>query len=297
MVSSIESATTEGFASGRTMTFSRWRLFGIPVASEVDLPLPAAHGDGNALVQATCGPVALTGELIFRSDDPEPFVCLRDGEAVVLAWEGARFRVTADRVVMDCVTPEAAAILLLHPVWSVLLAARGAEALHGCVVERAGSAIAIQGMSGTGKTTAGLALLDRGYRLVTDDLIIFDGAGNVVPGPPFLRLTPDRAIGRVGHFDVGGKLRFHAPCCAEPVPLTAMVVLREDEPACARLRGAAVVDALLTQVYNPILTHPGQARRRLELALDLANRVPVYAAPARSLSADDLERIAEDTAA
>lgn len=277
------------------MAFSRWRLFGITVASEIDLPLPAARDDAS--VQAVCGPVALSGEIIYRSDDPEPFACLRDGEAVVLAWQGARFRVTTDRVVMDCASPEEAAILLLHPVWSVLLAAREAEALHGCVVERAGSAIAIQGTSGTGKTTAGLALLERGYRLVTDDLIIFDDARNVVPGPPFIRLMPDRAIGRPGDVDVGGKLRFHARCCAEPAPLTAMVILREGEAACARLQGAAAVDALLTQVYNPILTYPGQARRRLELALDLANRVPVYAAPARSLAAEDLERIVEDTAA
>ena len=132
--------------------------------------------------------------------------------------------------------------------WSVLLAARGAEALHGCVVERAGKAIAIQGTSGTGKTSAGLALLERGYRLVTDDLIVFDDGGNVVPGPPFFRLTPDRAIGRPGQFDAGGKLRFHAPRRSEPVPLAAMVVLREDEAACARLRGTAAVDAL---------AHPG----------------------------------------
>jgi hypothetical protein len=58
----------------------------------------------------------------------------------------------------------------------------------------------------------------------------------------------------------------------------------------------AAVEALLQNVYNPIITHHGQAERRLELVSSIAATVPVFGAPARSLTADQLLDIAMETA-
>lgn len=271
------------------------RLFGMAVASEIPLLLPPVQG--AATVEIVEGRVVPGGTVLWREASPFAFTCLRDAATVVLAWPEARFRISTERVVVDARDKRAATDLLIPAVWSVVLAAHGREALHGCAVERGGRAVAVLGASGTGKSTAGLALLDRGWRLLTDDLLALDAAGNAVPGPPFMRLCPDRGAGRIGEWDAAGKLRLAASTCSEPVPLAAMVVLADEYAWGARLRGAAAVAALLNQVYNPVLTHPGQGRRRFDLALDIVDRVPIYGATPRSLTADHLERLAEGAAA
>ncbi len=269
-----------------------YRLFGLGVSSEVSLPLPTSEGDAE--VQVLLGKVATGGDLLWRTEPPVAFSCFRRGEIIVLEWPGARFGVGSDRVVIDVQDSTFAVDLFLNPVWSVVLTARGCEPLHACVVAKNGSAVSIHGISGSGKTTSGLALLDRGWRLVTDDMLVLDDQRRAVPGPPFIRLLPDRAAGRPGEVDPAGKLRYHPPLADEPVPLAAMVVLSDDHQSFGRLSGASAVNAILAQVYNPVLTHPNQTRRRFELALDLVERVPVFGAPPRSLTAEQLERIFED---
>jgi hypothetical protein len=270
----------------------RHRLFGLTVASKLALPLPIVRGPESVTV--CLGAVALDGDLLHRRPGPDAFACRRRGEAVILAWPGARFAVTGERVVVDARDRAAAVLLLLHPVWSVVLAARGREALHGCVVERDGQAVAFLGRSGTGKSTAGAGLLNRGWQLVTDDLIVVDDGGNVVPGPPFVRLLPDGRAARAAPVDAGGKARVYPTACATAPPLAALVVFTDGVRRAERRTGAAAVDALLTQVYNPILTHPGQSARRFALACALASRLPIVAVPPRSLSAEQATRLVEE---
>ncbi len=280
---------------GRVAAPALYRLFGILTASDLDLPLPENQGEAEASVLVHRGTVKEAGELVHRTDIPMPFTCFRQDDAVILVWPDARFAVTSDRVIVDADNDNVAVTLLLHPVWSVVLAARGQEALHGSVIECGGRGVAIQGRSGVGKSTASLGLLDRGWRLVTDDLIAFDEARRVLPGPPFVRLMPDNATSRPGSIDAGGKVRFWPSTCPDAVSLMAMVVLVEGVEHPARLDGVSAVDALLTQVYNPILTHPGQARRRFDLVFELVERVPIYAAPPRSLTTDRLEQLLAET--
>jgi hypothetical protein len=269
-----------------------YRLFGLTVSSELSLPLPTT--EGNAEVQVLLGRVDTDGALLRRTGPPVPFSCFRTGETIVLDWPGARFAVTADRVVVDLEDLASAIDLFLNPVWSVVLAAHGYEPLHACVVARDGVAVSIHGISGSGKTTSGLALLDRGWQLVTDDLLVLDDQRRAIPGPPFIRLLPDRAAGRPGEVDAAGKLRYYPALVDKPVPLSAMVVLSDDYHAFGRLTGASAVHAILAQVYNPVLTHPDQTRRRFDLALDLVDRTRIYGALPRSLSAEQLEQIVDE---
>jgi hypothetical protein len=44
-----------------------------------------------------------------------------------------------------------------------------------------------------------------------------------------------------------------------------------------------------------MLTHADQTQRRFALALEIASHTPVYAVPPRSLTADSLERLAEES--
>ena len=267
-------------------------LFGITLRSELALPLPPCHNHGRADVDVVLGRVDPGPSLVWHSLEPVAFTCTRAGDQIVLDWPGMRFGVSANRVVVDTDDPEAAVIVLLQAVWSVLLTANGREALHASVVARDGQAVAIVGAAGSGKSTAALTLLDRGWQLVADDLLTLDGQGRAIPGPSFIRLTRDRAIGREGEWDAAGKLRYAPACHTEPIPLVALIVHDAAIATCRHLSGIAGVHALLANIYNDVPTHPGQAIRRLELATALANRAAIVGVPPRSLTADQLEHIA-----
>ena len=267
-----------------------FRLFGVNVTSPFPLPLPATDGAAQVVVER--GRVCPAGKLLFSDDGPPaPFSCYRDDERIMLDWPEARFLVAEDRIVIDCDDLADATTFLLQPVWSVLLAARGQESLHGGAVERDGQAIAILGTSGSGKSTALLKLLDAGWNLVTDDLLTFDASDRVVPGPPFIRLTPDRWDGRIGEPDGSGKLRYRPSTADHPAPLALILVQDHQFETRSRLSGLEAVDALLSQVYNPMLTHAGQALRRFSLALRLSDAVPVIGVPPRSLSVDQIQQM------
>ncbi len=267
-------------------------LFGIDVATPFPLPLPASVHGVDVVIER--GHVTPSGVVLFSDDGPPaPFSCYRNGGSIILDWPEARFQVAEDRIVIDCDDITEATTFLLQPVWSVLLAARGRESLHGGAVERDGKAVAILGTSGSGKSTALLNLLDAGWSLVTDDLLTFDGCDRLVPGPPFIRLTPDRWDGRVGEPDGSGKLRYRPSLAELPVPLGLILVHDDRYEALTPLVGLEAVDALLSQVYNPMLTHAGQAMRRFSLALRLTDQVPVVAVPPRSLTVEQVERMFE----
>lgn len=271
----------------------RYRLFGLTVRSQVQLPLPIIARDCPVDVDVVLGRVTPGPRLIWHQSDPLEFACTRRDSEVILEYPRARISVTPEHVVIDSEALEESAILLMQAAWSVLLTARGREALHAGVVARDGSAIAVSGQSGSGKSTAVLRLLDRGWRLVSDDLLSLDERGNVVTGPPFIRLVPDRAAGREGEWDVHGKLRYWPAAEQDPVPLTALVIHGKQHSTLERLHGARAVSEILANLYNDLLTHEGQTDRRFDMALSLVNSVAVYGAPPRSLTAEQLERVAQ----
>ena len=82
------------------------------------------------------------------------------------------------------------------PVFACLLRRRGTLCLHASVVAHRGSALAIIGDKGTGKSTTAAALVRDGWRMLADDVgaLCFDPERILVsPGYPRMRLTPDVA--------------------------------------------------------------------------------------------------------
>lgn len=272
---------------------TRYTLFNHSVASELDLPLPTCSDP--ARTEVVLGHVPANGELLFATDDPVPFACYRQGEAIVLAWTGARFGIVPGRVTVDTEDHLAAAHLLVPAVWSVALSAHHQESLHGSAVEHDGYALAILGHSGSGKTTAAQGLINRGWRLLSDDLITFDNELRVVPGPPWMRVLPGPSCAWPGILDIGGKCRVYPPTYRRPTPLAAMVIMAPEYERCVRLSGISAAAALFHQVYNPLLTHSGQVQRRFDLVHDLADHIPIYGTAPRSLGAEQLVGIVEET--
>jgi hypothetical protein len=271
-----------------------YHLLGLGVASELTLPLPRSPYPLEHDIEVVSGPVVADGQVLFRDDNPIPYACYQQGNAIVLAWTGVRFRVAPGQVVVDAEDQGMVAHLLVPAVWSVVLATKGRESLHGSAVSNEDQALAILGASGSGKTTASRALIEHGWELLSDDLLTFDERLSVVPGPPWIRVLTEDVGSAPGEPDQGGKVRIYPRVSARPVPLAAMIVMDPAFDECVRLSGMAAAAALFQQVYNPVLTHDGQVARRFDLVQSLADRIPIYGVPPRSLSAERLTGLLEE---
>jgi hypothetical protein len=85
---------------------------------------------------------------------------------------------------------------LITSIFSCVLAQRGLTCLHASVVAVEDRVIALVGASGDGKSTLALALVQRGGRLLADDVAAISlRAGDcwVAAGRPALRIPPDSA--------------------------------------------------------------------------------------------------------
>lgn len=207
-----------------------------------------------------------------------------DGTRVWLDWRG--------RTVW-CVAPAGTplsdtATYLTGPIFALLLRLRGGLALHASSVVIHGGALALTGPHGSGKSTTAAALVLRGARLVTDDVLRLSAAPHGWIAHPFadsLRVWPDAAPLLFGsptelpaitpgwnkralHVDASGV----EPATA-PVPLQAIVVLDPPTDAgdadvpLAPLRGAeAVVRLAVNSSAAHLLDEAARAREFADLA-------------------------------
>jgi hypothetical protein len=86
--------------------------------------------------------------------------------------------------------------VILGPALALLLRQRGLFTLHASCVAIQGEAVAFVGNTGWGKSTIAKAFYERGYLLVTDDLLAIDlrgGSALILPSFPMMKLWPDSA--------------------------------------------------------------------------------------------------------
>ena len=167
------------------------------------------------------------------------------------------------------VTDQDLCTFLLGPPVAALLIQRGMVVLHGNALEKGGRAVAVMGHSGAGKSTLAYALMQQGWRLLTDDLVAITPDGLVLPGIPCIKLWHDAAKGfgldpaqltpiRQGmhkYLLMGDPLHR----TTEPVPLQALYVIRQrgfdipdSEPSCINriTSQKAAVFELCSQVFR-----------------------------------------------
>ena len=264
----------------------------------VDSPLPFRFlrpGTGSALE-------------IVEGTEPEP-----DGPPIVewklcdvrpfnarLHQQGRRFRLWVDdtgwfsidpargRVTVppgaDCVRRE-------ERLWAIpallCLAHRGDVGLHAAAVEIGGSAMLIAAPGRSGKTTLAGAFLQRGYRVLAEDIAcVRPGDPPVLfPGPALLRVRRD-SYERLGFHGVpvvaDEPHRVHLAIAddergdAEPVPIRSVVFLRQGAESCTLLPvppERAVPDLMTLSFHLP--TDEDRARAFAAL-VGLATSVPVF---------------------
>jgi hypothetical protein len=131
-----------------------------------------------------------------------PFVQMARGDLRLTVEGIGRFRVSGGATIAWSrehgeVADQDLRTFLLGSAVGALLIQRGMLVLHGNALEKDGRAIVCLGHSGDGKSTLAYALMQRGWRLLADDLVAVTGEGLVLPGIPRIKLWEDatRAFG------------------------------------------------------------------------------------------------------
>jgi hypothetical protein len=187
---------------------------------------------------------------------------------------------------------------LFGHVLSFVLLKKGIEPLHSTVVATPAGAIGILGDSGYGKSTLAAALIEAGFPLVTDDLLVLLPEGDNLmaqPGLPRLKLWPETAARYLPGVPSqpmapGTVKRIYAldppRRTLQPLPLKALYLLRQpvtqNETSKVTIRTIPPARAfveLTRSTFNSVLVDPERLRGQFRFATDLATRLPV-----RSLS-------------
>lgn len=266
---------------------TRYRLFGLTLDSEIELPeLP---GQVHSIEDA---PADISIKL---GGSPPPGKRFELNIAKI-----ARFTVVDGRSIT--VTPEADAgqreirLFLLGSAMGAALHQRGMLPLHANAVAIDGRAVAFMGRSGAGKSTLAAWFHDRGCGVLADDVCVIsaEGPGAVMayPGMPRLRLWVDalEASGRSPdrhhpsfHRESDRRRKYDVligpqATADRPAPLSALFLLEEGpELLIERLTGSAAVDAISANTYRGrLVSEIGDSEAHVAACVTVARTTPVF---------------------
>ncbi len=286
----------------------RYEAFNFGILSEIALP---------ELLECEREPVVtipLAGALdSVPEHDSLPEWCAVDGDYVHLGWQGVgTFRLGDGEILVipdPIATPERIRLFLLGAVMGVFLHRRGLMTLHGSAVAMDKGAVAFIGPKWSGKSTTAAILVDRGHRLVTDDIVAIEMGSSepaVCSGFPQIKLWPDSlaAIGQDSseipqlHPDFEKRDYRVDSMFADPsVSLNSIFLLEPaDELAIERLEPAAALPELIRCWYCARFGYdalPALGISRIfRQSTELARTVPIHRLSVpRSL--DSLAEVAE----
>ena len=234
-----------------------YSVFGLRLDSALPLPglrpAPPAERSGGAEVVVrrgaveAPGPPGAYGISGWPGDDADTVVWRRD----------TRLRITATEIVVDTADDDFARQCVLGPGLGVLLHRRGHLVLHGSAIDVGGRAVVLVGHKGAGKSTTAAALVARGHRLLTDDLVALGTGGAVLPGPTQMKLwgASSSALGIETEPFIDGldKGVWHGATAAEHATPLALVCALDwgERLALTPLAGASAFGDVFAHVYAP----------------------------------------------
>jgi hypothetical protein len=269
-----------------------YHIFGLVVESQIECPeLTPAAGQPNPDVQicARAVPAHLNGGIAAG----EWLEGCR-GQMLLRIKGIAAYRISFGReIAVDAsvdASPEDIRIYLLGSAMGALLHQRGLLPFHGstvCIGERA---ITFSGPSGVGKSTLAAALVDKGCRMLADDVsaVSFTDSGmpTVNPGIPQLKLCADAAqrLGRAPSHarppcsrDEKYGYPEHSAFVSHALPSGAIYIIGkhpdngfEEIP----LKGAKKFNALRVNAYRPLFV---KAMEMEQLHFDLLGKLAARA--------------------
>ena len=246
----------------------------------------ASRPGGNRHAHGRPEAVSWTGEggqgYRLRYDDGTTFVIGADGGQVWATWPAT-------------MSLDDAVYYLMGSVLTFVLRLRGTSCLHGSAFSTHGRVVALLGASGAGKSTTAAAFAERGFAVLTDDVLALEeGCGHVLahPGYPRLRLWPDAASFLYGgpvelprltpnwdkrYIDLlGDGYAFER----QVLPLSAIYVLDErrdglTSPLVESLTRSAALLAILRNVRGDVHVDKEGHRREFDLLGRIVQSVPI----------------------
>lgn len=244
-----------------------------------------SRSDGNDLDDDVALYASADGQLLtLRYADGTRFVLRRSGREIWAAWDAHS-------------SASEAATYLLGPVVGFALRLQGITCLHASAVVSKGSAVALAGPTGMGKSTIAAAYALRGGRVIADDVAVLSvahGHWTVQPSIPGVRLWEDSVAMLLGRPDalpllsagwdkrmldlLGSAAGFRPDA---PVPLGAVYLLdASDAPAARRLRSRDALLALVANTYANVLLDAPARHIEFEHLTSVAQSIPVWRVPA-----------------
>ena len=288
------------------MTF-RYGVYGLSIEADapIDGALSAEFAEPDIRVHMQAMPSFAAGDALF---DDENVTIFRQGDAYAFHYrDGTRFLIDGSTIWStwpSSATAEDTATYLLGPVLAFVLRRRGTLALHASAVAMGGRAVAIAAAPAGGKSTTAATFAERGVTIVTEDVLPIawrDGEPWALSGYPRIRLWPETVAARYGTDDalplltptwtkryLDVRSRFQR----DPLPLGAMVVLRErvaGAPRIAPLSGHEAAMQLVANSSMALYLDSDMRVAELDRIGALVERVPVFAA----WPSDDLARVGE----
>lgn len=179
---------------------TKYSAYGLVLASEIALPdlgdpLPE---DPPADVTIRFGDLSAPPADI----DPLPYGLWRSGTTCgVEVPDVGRYEAREGRVVvidaLPDADPRAIRLFLLGTVMGAVMMQRDHLVLHGNAFRIGDACAVVLGHSGAGKSTLAAELAQRGYDVLSDDVVPVDQEGRAVPGYPRIKLWDD-ALARLG---------------------------------------------------------------------------------------------------
>jgi hypothetical protein len=268
------------------VTERRYIGAGLTIAADreiVGLRGRRSHGVVDLTIHTAQAPVLTGGPYALLhtggedgSGTPQVVVSRSRDAYQFLYRDGTRFWVDAagEHVWMTWRTTfEDACTYLIGPIMAFVLRRRGDVALHASAVQVGGSAVALVGPHGSGKSTAAAALARAGCPVITDDLLRLTsdrGAWQAHPYGSALRLWPASAALLYGDAEQLPRITASwdkrrlalgrdgdAVPAAAPVPLRTVIFLSRSSSAEARGDAQPVSgsDAILQLIANSSANH------------------------------------------
>ena len=273
----------------------RYRLFGLSVQSEIELPeLVAEPADSTPDVRIALG-------RIDTAPDAEAGLHIDGDEALLVIPPAGRFLTRSGREMLvepaAGVSPRNLRLYLLGSAFGAILHQRGLLPLHANAVIVEGRAIGFMGHPGAGKSTLAAWFHDRGFDVLADDVCVVttgpDGIPLAHPGIPRLRLwrealeaggrdasAYERSFDDMDKYTVPTDLERVLPA----VPLSHLYLLEKAEgsPSIDRLEGSAAVEAMIANTYRGAYVRlMGHSRDHMLACAGLARTIPVFRARRR----------------
>lgn len=276
----------------------RYLAFGLriesawPISSLIVSEPPFAGGSDVEIIQ---GEIPIPEE-IQNVDGLQ--VRVQGGNYYLAIKECGRFEVIDGRRIIVEPDPHATRdqinLYLLGSIFGTLLHQRGILPFHCSAVEFEGSAFLFCGDSGAGKSTLAAHFIDRGLRLLGDDLcaLHFDTNNQLVATPGAARLKLwHRTLEAFGRSSAGLGLvpwyedKFELPLAAgkpgEPLPVAGLYHLRTAEggraPGIHRLKGLEAANSVTANIYRRRLADlMGAAPSYLSATARIVAEVPIF---------------------